>query len=344
MNQDELKQTILAVDDTPENLDILKGILTPEFKVKAAINGKMAISIAKAQKPSLILLDIMMPEMDGFEVCRTLKSDPDTASIPVIFITAMSETRDENEGFKLGAVDYITKPVKPSIVQARVRTHLAMADQRRACEMVVEQRTKELRLSHQAAIRMLGEAGHYNDSDTGVHIWRMAAYAGALARAAGWSVKDATRLGVAASMHDSGKIGISDSILKAPRKLTDAEFEEMKKHSVIGAKILSISADAPLFEIAAQIALGHHEKWDGSGYPQGLVGDSTPESARIAAIADVFDALTMKRPYKEAWSVDEAFATIEQDAGTHFDPHLVKLFLKIKDEIISIKEEWATKE
>jgi putative two-component system response regulator len=344
MYQEEHKQTILAVDDTPENLDILKGILTPEFRVKAAINGKMAISIAQTQKPSLILLDIMMPDIDGFEVCRRLKSNPGTANIPVIFVTAMSESRDENKGFKLGGVDYITKPVNPSIVQARVRTHIALADQHLACELMVEQRTKELRESRQAAIRMLGEAGHYNDSDTGVHIWRMAAYAGALARAAGWSVNDAIRLGMAASMHDSGKIGISDLILKAPRKLTDAEFDEMKKHSAIGAKILNISSNTPLFKIAAEIALGHHEKWDGSGYPHGLVGDRTPESARIAAIADVFDALTMKRPYKDAWSIDKAFATIEQNAGVHFDPRLVELFLEIKDEIISIKEEWATKE
>jgi putative two-component system response regulator len=344
MNQTEQKSTVLAVDDTPENLDIIKGILIPEFKVKAAINGKMAIKIAEEQKPSLILLDIMMPEMDGYEVCRRLKSNTKTTNIPIIFVTAMSETVDEKKGFDVGGVDYITKPVNPSIVQSRVRTHIAMADQHRACELMVEIRTKELRKSQRAAIRMLGEAGHYNDSDTGVHIWRMAAYAGALARAAGWSVRDALWLEMAAAMHDSGKIGISDSILKAPRKLTYDEFEEMKKHSAIGARILSISSDTPLFQTAADIAYGHHEKWDGSGYPQGLKGEAIPESARIAAVADVFDALTMKRPYKEPWPIEKAFATIKQEAGTHFDPRLADCFLDIKGEILGLKEEWGKKE
>ncbi|MBF0382923.1 MAG: response regulator [Magnetococcales bacterium] len=344
MNVTELKKTVLAVDDTPENLDIIKGILTPEFKVKAAISGKMAIKIAEQQKPSLILLDIMMPEMDGYEVCKKLKSNTKTTNIPIIFVTAMSETVDEQKGFDVGGVDYITKPVNPSIVQARVRTHLAMADQQRACEMMVELRTKELQKSQRAAIRMLGEAGHYNDSDTGVHIWRMAAYAGALARAVGWSVRDALWLEMAAAMHDSGKIGISDTILKAPRKLTYEEFEEMKKHTTIGARILSISSDTQLFQTAADIAYGHHEKWDGTGYPLGLKGESIPESARIAAVADVFDALTMKRPYKGPWPVEKAFATIKQDSGTHFEPRLATCFLDIKDEILNLKEQWAEKE
>ncbi|MBF0445256.1 MAG: response regulator [Magnetococcales bacterium] len=340
----DIKKTILAVDDTPENIDVLVGMLSSKYKVKVALNGEKALQVASKNPPDLILLDIMMPEMDGFEVCRRLKSNTETTNIPIIFVTAMSESVDEKKGFDVGGVDYITKPVNPSILQARVRTHLAMADQHRACELMVEVRTKELQKSQRAAIRMLGEAGHYNDSDTGVHIWRMAAYAGALARHSGWSVKDALRLELAAAMHDSGKIGISDAILKAPRKLTHNEFQEMKKHSSIGAKILSISSDTPIFQIAAVIAYGHHEKWDGSGYPQGLKGEEIPESARIAAVADVFDALTMKRPYKEPWSTNEAFATIEREAGTHFDPRLAACFLAIKDEILNLKEMWSQKE
>ncbi|MBF0455460.1 MAG: response regulator [Magnetococcales bacterium] len=344
MKHSEKKQTILAVDDTPENLDILKGILTPEYKVKAAINGKMALKIAQTQETSLILLDIMMPEMDGYEVCQMLKANPKTNTIPVIFVTAMSETSDEKKGFSVGAVDYITKPVNPSIVHARVRTHLALADQQRTCEMKVEKRTRELIASQRAAIFMLGEAGHYNDSDTGVHIWRMAAYAAALARAAGWSVKEAELLELAAPMHDSGKIGISDTLLKAPRKLTPEEFEEMKQHTLIGEKILSLSSDSPVFKMALNVAVGHHEKWDGSGYPKGISGEDIPESARIAAVADVFDALTMKRPYKEPWPTERAFQVIEQDSGTHFDPKLAARFLEIKDEILEIREKWGTKE
>ena len=344
MEQPEQRQTILAVDDTPENLDILKGILTPEFKVKAAINGKMAIKIAQTQRPSLILLDIMMPGMDGYEVCRTLKAQQSTAKIPIIFVTAMSESDDEQKGFAVGAVDYITKPVKPSLVLTRVRNHIAMADQQLACERKVAKRTSELLASQRAAIYMLGEAGHLNDSDTGSHIWRMAAYAGALARAAGWSVAEADYLELAALMHDTGKIGISDAILKAPRKLTVAEFEEMKSHTLIGERILRISGNSPIFKIALDIALGHHEKWDGSGYPKGIAGEEIPESARIAAIADVFDALTMKRPYKEAWSIDKAIKVIEQDSGSHFDPRLVKLFISIIDEIQKIKNDWASQD
>jgi putative two-component system response regulator len=187
----------------------------------------------------------------------------------------------------------------------------------------------------------LGEAGHYNDSDTGVHIWRMASYASALARAAGWPVQEAMCLELAAPMHDSGKIGISDVILKAPRKLTFDEFEEMKKHTTIGANILSISSNTSIFRTAMEIALGHHEKWDGSGYPRGVAGDDIPESARIAAIADVFDALTMKRPYKEAWPIEESFSVIKEGAGRHFDPTLAGLFIDIKAEIIALKDKWS---
>lgn len=338
------KQTILAVDDTPENLDILKGILTPEFQVKAAIHGKMALKIAETQQPALILLDIMMPDMDGYEVCQAMKANPTTAKIPIIFVTAMADIDNEEKGFDVGAVDYIIKPVNPRIVQSRIRAHLALADQQRACEIMVAKRTRELENSRRAAIYMLGEAGHYNDTDTGVHIWRMAAYASALARAAGWSLQDAMQLELAAPMHDSGKIGIADTILKAPRRLTAEEFEEMKRHTVIGEKILSISSDSSVFKMAQDIALGHHEKWDGSGYPAGVVGEAIPESARIAAIADVFDALTMKRPYKDPWPVEEAFANIASGSGSHFDPRLASLFLAIKDEILEIKKKWAEQE
>ncbi len=337
------KQTILAVDDIPENLDVLKGILVPTYSVKAATRGDIALKIAETQQPSIILLDIMMPEMDGYQVCQALKSNPKTVNIPVIFVTAMSDTKDEQKGFDVGAIDYLTKPVNPAIVKARVKTHLALADQQRACHETVLKRTSELEESQLAAIYMLGEAGHYNDTDTGVHIWRMAAYAGALARAAGWHVDQARELELAAPMHDMGKIGIIDDILKAPRRLTDDEMSIMKNHTVIGHRILSKSS-APLFKLAAEVALYHHEKWNGSGYPEGLSGASIPESARIVAIADVFDALTMKRPYKEPWSIEKSLDTLKQDAGSHFDPHLVELFENILDEILELKDTWDKKE
>lgn len=340
---DNPPQSILVVDDTPENIDVLKGILSPHYRIRAATQGKLALKLVERQPPDLILLDVMMPEMDGHEVCRRLKSREETAHIPVIFVTAKSETEDEEAGFALGAVDYITKPVNPALVKARVRTHLALADQQRACRETVRERTRELEESQRAAIYMLGEAGHYNDTDTGVHIWRMAAYAAALARAIHWPVEKAALLELAAPMHDTGKIGIPDSILKAPRKLTAEEWTVMQEHAEIGYRILSQS-QTELFRLAATVARHHHERWDGTGYPLGLAGEAIPECARIVAIADVFDALTMRRPYKEAWPIDRAFELLQRDAGTHFDPRLVTAFLDIRDEILAIKAEWDQKE
>jgi len=318
----EKKSVILIVDDTPENLDVLRGILEAEYDVKIAINGNIALKIAETQPPDLILLDVMMPDIDGFEVCKRLKAEKSTVDIPVIFVTAMLEAKDEQHGLDIGAVDYITKPINPGVVRSRVKTHLSLSDQQRACMQLVEEKTAGLISSQKAAIFMLGEAGHYNDTDTGVHIWRMAAYSGALAHAINWSVSQVELIKMAAPMHDTGKIGIPDSILKAPRKLHDDEWETMKTHSQIGYDILS-KCHSDLFNMAAEIALYHHEKWDGSGYPIGLSGEQIPVSARIVAIADVFDALTMKRPYKEPWTIEKAIQLIKSESGHHFDPKLV---------------------
>ncbi|MET0066940.1 MAG: HD domain-containing phosphohydrolase [Candidatus Thiodiazotropha sp.] len=337
------KQVILVVDDTPENIAVMKGILVGQYTVLAATSGIIALKLVEKRKPDLILLDVMMPEMDGYEVCRHLKANPQTTEIPVIFVTAKTESEDEQTGFDAGAVDYLAKPVHPSVVRARVKTHLSLSDQQQACRRQVIERTRELEESQRAAIFMLGDAGHYNDTDTGVHIWRMAAYSAALARAVKWPVEEARLLELAAPMHDTGKIGISDDILKAPRKLTDEEWKIMKTHSVIGYRILSKSS-SPLFQMAASVALHHHERWDGGGYPDGLVGDAIPECARIVAIADVFDALTMRRPYKEPWPVEKALETLRESAGSHFDPDLVNAFIQIIDEILEIKQAWDQKE
>jgi putative two-component system response regulator len=339
MTSEQKKYTVLVVDDLPQNLDVMKGILLPEYDVRLTTKPKSVITIAKAVKPDIILLDIMMPEINGYQVCQQLKADPETQAIPVIFVSAMTDVKDEQKGFDLGAVDYITKPVVEAIVKARVNTHLLLSDQMRATQRLVAKKTKELEQSQRSAIFMLGEAGHYNDNDTGVHIWRMAAYAGALARAALWTVEQVELIELASPMHDTGKIGISDDILKAPRKLTEEEMAIMRTHAKIGYRILSKS-QTPLFEMAAIIALHHHEKWDGSGYPDSLVAEQIPEAARIVAIADVFDALTMKRPYKKSWPTADAFDFIEQQSGAHFDPHLVQLFLSIKDEILALKAKY----
>lgn len=335
--------TILVVDDMPENLDVMKGILLPYYNVRLTTQPANTLKIVKSQHIDLVLLDIMMPDLDGYQVCKTLKSDPTTCHIPVIFVSAMSEISDEQKGFEVGAIDYIIKPVKPPLVKARVKNHLQLAHQMKTTQLLIEEKTKELQASQESAVHMLGEAGHYNDTDTGVHIWRMAAYAALLAKEALWSVEKAKLLELAAPMHDTGKIGISDDILKAPRRLSNEEMEIMKTHAVIGYDILS-KAKTPLFKLAAEVALSHHEKWDGSGYPHGLKGTDIPESARIVAIADVFDALTMERPYKKPWTIEDAFQFLKQQSGSHFDPNLVDRFVNVKDEIISIKSQWDAKE
>lgn len=332
-------ETVLIVDDTPQNIDVLKSVLADDYQIRAAINGQLALKIAVAQQPDIILLDVMMPEMDGYEVCRRLKADPQTCDIPVIFVTAVTETVKEEQGFALGAVDYITKPINPAIVKARMRTHLALANQQRATRAAVIAKTAELSESQRSAIYMLGEAGHFNDTDTGVHIWRMAAYAATLAAKVGWSVEKAKLLELAAPMHDTGKIGIPDQILKAPRRLTDEEMEVMKTHTIIGRDILAKSS-SPLFQLAAEIAYNHHECWDGSGYPRGISGTDIPESARIVAVADVFDALSMSRPYKDPWPLDKTLEYMKDKSGSHFDPAILELFLHHLDEILEIQKRW----
>lgn len=322
-----MKKKILIVDDEPNNLNILKQILMGHYQLIFANNGKKALEAAENHEPDLILLDIMMPGMSGYEVCEKLQANPKTDKIPVIFVTAMSEVEDEAKGFDVGAVDYIQKPVSGPIVLRRVQTHLSLV------------RINQLEENQKAAIFMLGEAGHYNDNDTGAHIWRMSAYAKLLAEAIGWDSELAERLELAAPMHDTGKIGIADAILKAPRKLTTEEWVIMRSHAEIGSRILGMSHN-PIFNLASEIALYHHEKWNGKGYPIGLTGESIPECARIVAIADVFDALTMKRPYKEAWSVEDSITEIINGSGSHFDPKLVNVFCKILPDILKIKEKW----
>ncbi|MDM8515709.1 response regulator [Desulfobacterales bacterium HSG16] len=337
------KWRILVVDDEPNNLHLMMQVLGDKYQMAYATSGKEALDIVVKMKPDLILLDIMMPEMDGYETCRKLKADPYISKIPVIFVTAMGKEEHESLGFEVGGVDYVTKPVSVPVVLARVATHLALYNQQRACEITVLERTAELEASQHSAIHMLGEAGHYNDTDTGVHIWRMAAFAGAIARAHGWRAEQAEMLELAAPMHDTGKIGIPDAILKKPGKLDAEEWQIMKNHSRIGHGILC-KCDTPLFRMAADIALYHHEKWDGGGYPEGLKGDQIPESARIVALADVFDALTMKRSYKDAWPLDKALKEIRDTTGSHFDPFLVESFFSIQNEIMEIKDTWNRKE
>ena len=322
---------ILCVDDEPNNLALFRQILGSDYRLVLARDGAQALRAAEKHAPSLILLDVEMPGMDGYEVASALKAKPETEHTPIIFVTSLDREADERTGFACGGVDYIAKPVSPFILRARVNTHLSLV------------RASALNSSYQDAIQMLGIAGHYNDSDTGVHIWRMAAYARILAEAAGWESERAELLEQAAPMHDTGKIGIPDEILKKPGKLSPHEWEVMKRHTQIGYEILSRS-QAPLFQLAAEVALNHHERWDGTGYPSALAGEDIPQSARIVAVADVFDALAMRRPYKEAWPMDQVIAKIEEGRGAHFEPRMVELFLDCLPRLLETKAHWDSRD
>ncbi|MBW3696937.1 two-component system response regulator [Vibrio sp. T187] len=335
------KPIILVVDDIPDNIHTLSGILNDDFKIKAATSGEKALKIASTSpKPHLILLDIMMPEMDGYEVCQRLKDNPVTADIPVIFVTAKTDVVDEQKGFALGAVDYITKPVSPPIVKARVATHISLYDQNLALSSKVKQRTEALELSRLEIIRKLGRAAEYKDNETGMHVVRMSYYSKILAKQLDVSERWTELLFQAAPMHDIGKIGIPDSILGKPGKLDADEWAIMQTHVTIGGDIIGDN-ESELLQMAQEIALYHHEKWDGSGYPHKLSGADIPLSARIVAIADVFDALTSERPYKPAWPIEKAINLIQEEAGKHFDPELVPIFIEQLDEMLSIKDSFT---
>lgn len=327
------------VDDTVENLEILDEVLRENYYVKLAKNGKTALKIAESTLPDIILLDVMMPDMDGYEVCRHLKSNFITKKIPVIFVTAKNEVMDEERGFESGIVDYITKPISPSIVLARLKTQLMLHNQNRALEEMVQKRTRELVESRYEIIKRLGIAAEYKDNETGMHIYRMSNYCRIIALNYGLDMVEAELVKDVSPMHDIGKIGIPDEILTKPGKLTRGEFEIVKKHCEIGAKIIG-GHDSELLHTAGVIALEHHEKWDGTGYPRGLKGEEINIYARITAIADVFDALTSKRPYKDVWPDIEAIDFIKSQSGKHFDPKVVEAFLKGINEIISIKNKY----
>jgi putative two-component system response regulator len=319
------RPVLLLVDDEPTNLQVLKQVLQADYRLLFARDGHKCLELARQALPQLILLDVMMPGLTGHDTCARLKADPLTAEIPVIFVTTLSDEADEALGFELGAVDYITKPVSPPVVRARVRNHLSLV------------RAQELHDTRLQIIQRLGMAAEYKDNETGLHVVRMAHYARVLALAAGWSEAQAQALCEAAPMHDVGKIGIPDHILQKPGPLTPSEWAVMRRHPRIGADIIGEHPSA-LLQLARVIALGHHEKWDGTGYPEGLAGEAIPQAARIVALADVFDALTTVRPYKLAWSVDEAVAMLTKESGRHFDPQLVPLFLQQLPEVLAVRE------
>lgn len=323
----KLQPRILIVDDEPTNLKVLKQVLQQDYRLSFAKSGADALELAARELPNLILLDVMMPEMTGYEVCQRLKSEPSTQLIPVIFVTALKDEVDETKGFECGAVDYITKPITPAIVRARVRTHLSLVH------------AEELKKTHLELIQRLGRAAEYKDNETGMHVMRMSHTSKILALALGFNEDFADKLLQAAPMHDIGKIGIPDHILLKPGRLDDEEMRTMQQHPLIGAEILA-NTNSELIQLAHSVALYHHEKWDGSGYPNQLQAEQIPIEARIVAVADVFDALTNKRPYKDAWSVEKTMELINEQSGKHFDPQVVEALVRELDYVLETVAQW----
>lgn len=351
------KTTVLVVDDTPDNLTLMSGLLRDVYRVKVANSGEKALRILAIDPlPDLILLDIMMPGLDGYEVCRRLKADPRVRNVPVIFLTARSKAEDEKLGLELGAVDYIIKPISPATVLARVRNHLKLKraadflrDKNQFLEAEIAERTREVVAIQDVTILAMASLAETRDPETGNHIRRTQYYVKAL----GEKLADHPRfrhlltpefidtLYKSAPLHDIGKVGIPDHILLKPGRFTPEEFEIMKTHTTLGYQAIehaekSLGTSVGFLTMAKEIALSHQEKWDGSGYPQGLAGDVIPLSARLMAVADVYDALISRRVYKDAFPHEQAVAIVIKGRGTHFDPDLVDAFSTIQGQFRSI--------
>ncbi|MEQ1621975.1 MAG: HD domain-containing phosphohydrolase [Methylococcales bacterium] len=350
-------QTILIVDDAPENLSLLSELLQPYYHVRAANSGERALKTVMIDpQPDLILLDVIMPNMDGVEVIKRLKSDHRTAGIPVIFVTAMESFKDEERGLALGAVDYITKPIRPAIVLARVKAHLELKAARdwlqmrnNTLEAEIAERMADNVIIQDVTIRALAHLAETRDTETGNHLIRTQGYIQALALELQnhprfkdfLTAKNIQNMIKSAPLHDIGKVGIPDSILLKPGKLDAEEWEIMKTHSYLGFHAIELAeqdAERPLefLNIAKDISLYHHEKWDGSGYPDGVSGDAIPIAARLMALADVFDALVSERSYKPGYPVQQAIQIIQEGRGTFFDSDVVDAFMACQKEFINI--------
>ena len=351
------RHAILVIDDGVQDRALLQALLSPHHDVTCAEHGEAGLAHASAAPPpDLILLDILMPGLDGHAVCRRLKAAPRTRDIPVLLLSTGSPAEDEATGLALGAADHVSKPVQPATLLARVRTHLALRaaarhehDRQAHLERDVAQRTQALSAMQDVAIMTLASLAEARDADTGNHVLRTQHYVRALARKLSSHPRFAAELGSAqielifkaAPLHDIGKVAIPDRILLKRGRLDPDEFEIMKRHAVLGRDAIAqaaglLASDAPFVQVAQQIAYSHHEKWDGTGYPAGLRGDAIPVPARLMAVADVYDALISRRVYKEPMSHEQALEIVRVSAGRHFDPDVVAAFLAIEDTIHAI--------
>jgi putative two-component system response regulator len=356
-----IKPTVLIVDDSSANLSLLFGLLHEWYTVKAVNHGAKALAMVSQEEPDLILLDIVMPDISGYEVCRELKSNPRTQHIPVIFLTSKNEVENEEQGMALGAVDYITRPISPEILLSRLRAHLVDASHARTMrvnneylEFEVAKRARDMAALQEVTILALASLAEVRDVETGNHLRRTQNYIRILAR----HLRDHPRfssflnnsvidmLFKCAPLHDIGKVGIPDRILLKPGRYEPHEFEIMQTHPRLGYEALMQAQVASVesfefIQVAKDIVYSHHEKWDGTGYPQGLVADAIPIPARLMAVADVYDALISRRVYKVGMSHEKASAIIADGRGKHFDPDVVDAFLQLADEFHAIAEKYA---
>ncbi len=350
------KPTILVVDDVPDNLDLIGELLGDTYKLRMTNSGKKALDIIKnSALPHLILLDVMMPEMDGYEVCRQLKSQSHTQNIPIIFLTAKISNDDEQKGFELGAVDYIAKPINPTILLARVKTHIDLYNKTLFLEELVEKRTQEISVIQDVTVHALASLAETRDNDTGNHIRRTQNYVKLLAQHLRFHPSYSHFLNQetiietlykSAPLHDIGKVGIPDAILLKPGRFEPEEFDIMKSHPALGLNAIlhaekELGIEVPFLKYAKEIAYSHHEKWDGSGYPLGLAGNDIPISARLMAIADVYDALISQRIYKKGMPHEKAVNIIVDGKGTHFDPEMIEAFVELHDAFNAIALSFA---
>jgi putative two-component system response regulator len=362
LSQAEHQASILVVDDTPANLSLLSGLLSPRWRVRLAPSGGKALELVRRQAPDLIVLDVMMPELDGFEVCRRLKADPSTRDIPVLFLTALSQPEDESRGFECGGADFIHKPFNPATVLSRVATQLdakrwrdTLHQRNLWLQQELQSRLAEVDQLRDATLHVMISFAEFRDENTGFHVRRTQEYVRALAHwladqagnALGLDAAAIDDIAKSAPLHDIGKVAIPDGILLKPGRLTADEMVVMKTHAMQGWEMLRRAAlrmgdqGSRFLQYGMEIARHHHERWDGAGYPDGLAGVAIPLSARLMAVADVYDALISRRPYKEPMSHADAMAIIQAGSGGHFDPAIVQALQATQDTLQRIAQQWC---